>query len=66
MILFRRIFLPDGYPNSFNPKVNFDIDMLQLSESENYEKIEELLAQYEDWISQLQKSQETIDKKYND
>ena len=29
--------------------------MLQLSESENYEKIEELLAQYEDWISQLRK-----------
>ena len=44
----------------------FDIDMLQLSESENYEKIEELLAQYEDWISELEKNQQTIDKKYND
>ena len=60
--------LQDLTPDILNTitNTNFDLNMLELSELDDYSKIEELLEQYSTWISRLEKNKSVVGKKFED
>lgn len=60
--------LKDLTPDIVNRKTdkNFDLNMLELSELDEYSKIKELLDQYKIWISQLGKNKTNVSEQFYD
>jgi len=60
--------LKDLTPDIINKTTNknFDLNMLELSELDDYSKIKELLEQYKKWISQIDKNKTNVNEQFHD